>query len=145
VDRSIQKLIKNKSLMKNCIHTKNIYSLLDLPKKDETYKKMTKHLESCEVCDREFKLFQLKSAAAQVFIPKVIMDRDLKQSFEREVSELFKVMNLNNREILKNNVRSGFSILDNMGISFLQNLYSRTMVKSYFFAFAIFLVLKFLL
>lgn len=115
---------------------------MDTPKKDEAYKRMTKHVESCPVCAEELKKFQLKTMAAQVFIPKVVMDRDLRQSFEREVSELFKVMNLNERELLKRNVKKGFRFIDSMGVDFLKNLASRTMIKTYIFALAIFICLK---
>ena len=116
-----------------------------MPKKEESYKRMSKHLETCSVCNKEFQMFQLKTASAQVFIPKILMDRDLRQSFEREVGELFKVMNLNNRENLKRNVKKGFHFVDKMGIEFFQNLLSKTMIKSYFIAGAIFICLKFFL
>ncbi|MDD4972828.1 MAG: hypothetical protein PHY93_00675 [Bacteriovorax sp.] len=142
MDRSIQELNNVKSFSTNCIHTKHIYSLLDLPKNDESYKRMNKHLENCTVCSKEFQKFQLKTAAAQVFIPKVLMDRDLRQSFEREVVELFKVMNLNDREILKRNVKKGFLFMDRMGIEFIQNLLSKTMFKAYFAAIVIFICLR---
>ena len=142
MDRSILELKKSKKFSESCIHTKNIYSLLDMPKKEESYKRMSKHLETCTVCTKEFQLFQLKTASAQVFIPKISMDRDLRQSNEREVGELFKVMNLNNRENLKRNVKKGFRFVDSMGIEFFQNLFSKTMLKSYFIAGAIFICLK---
>ena len=116
--------------------------MLDLPKSEDSYKRLTKHLETCVTCTNEFKQFQLKTAASQVFIPKVLMDRDLRQSFEREVGELFKVMDLNERELLKRNVKNGFRFIDNMGIAFIQNLFSKTMLKTYFFAGAVFICMK---
>jgi hypothetical protein len=142
VDRPIQELKNINSFSKNCIHTKHIYSLLDLPRKDDSYKKMSKHLETCVVCSKEFERFQLKTAAAQVFIPKVLMDRDLRQSFEREVVELFKVMDLNDRELLKRNIKEGFIFVDRMGIEFIRNLLSKTMFKAYFAAVIVFICLK---
>lgn len=135
----------DKNLAKNCVHTKNIYSMLDMPTQDEAYKRLSKHVESCNVCSLEFKKFQSKTMAAQVFIPKVMMARDLRQSFEREVSELFKVMDLNERELLKKNVKKGFRFIDSMGVDFIKNLGSKTMIKAYVLAAFLFALLKFIL
>lgn len=132
-------------LSKQCVHTKHVYSLLDTPKKEETYKKLSKHLETCAACNVEFQKFQVRTAAAQVYIPKALMDHDLRESFEREVGELFKVMNLNDRAMLKKNVKKGFLFVDSMGIDFIKNLVSKTMFKTYFFALVIFICLKLLL
>lgn len=136
----------NKNLGKNfakvCIHTKHVYTLIDTPKREEAYIKMTQHLAICSICNDEFQKFQSKTMAAQVYIPKALMDRDLRQSFEREVSELFKLMNLNNREILKRKVKKGVHFIDSMGLDFLRNLVSKTMFKTYFFALVIFICLK---
>jgi hypothetical protein len=142
VDRSTELKKEIKSFSNSCVHTKNIYSLLDLPKLDESYKNMSKHLETCSVCSNEFQMFQLKSTESLTHIPKVLMDRDLRQSFEREVVELFKVMDLNDRENLKKNVKKGFQVVDKMGIEFIQNLFSKTMFKTYFIAGTIFICLK---
>lgn len=128
-----------------CVHTKHVYSLLDMPANEEAYKKLKKHLELCASCSDEFHKFQLKTAAAQVYIPKVLMDHDLKQSFEREVGELFKVMDLDRRQNLKRKVKTGFRFVDTMGLDFIKNLVSKTMFKSYLLALAIFICLKFLL
>lgn len=132
----------NKDTLRQCIHTKHVYSLLDTPKKEEAYKKLSKHLEVCRACKEEFQKFQTKTMASQVFIPKALMDHDLRQSFEREVGELFKVMNLNNRENLKKSVKKGFLFIDTMGIDFLKNLASKTMLKTYLMAVFIFIFLK---
>lgn len=132
-------------LTRQCIHTKNIYSLLDMSAKEEAYKNLSKHIETCSVCAQELKKIQLKNTAAQVFIPKAVMDRDLRQSFEREVSELFKVMQLDEREVLKHNVKRGFKTLDQMGIDFLKMLSSKSMIKVYVVAAAMFFALKYFL
>ncbi len=137
-----QELNYEKIPARHCVHTKHIYTLLDTPKKEEAYKRMSKHVEVCPVCAEEFKKFQMKTLAAQIFIPKVAMDRDLRQSFEREVSELFKVMNLNERIMLKRNMKKGIRFIDSMGVEFLKNLASKTMLKTYVFAFALFICLK---
>jgi len=93
---------------------------MDLPKKEESYKTLSKHVGNCTICNEEFQKFQAHSIAARTCIPKAVMDHDLRESFEREVGELFKVMNLNDREILKKNVKKGFHFLDSMGIDFIK-------------------------
>lgn len=125
-----------------CIHTKNIYSLMDMSPKDEVYKNLAKHIESCSVCAKELKKFQLKSLAAQVYIPKVVMDRDLRQSFEREVGELFKILQLDEREALKRNVKHKIKTLDQMAVDFIKTLSSKSMMKVYIIAAAMFFALK---
>lgn len=130
---------------RQCIHTKNIYSLMDMSAKDEAHKALSKHVESCQVCAQELKKFQMKSTAAQVYIPKATMDHDLRQSFEREVGELFKVLQLNEREALKHSVKNKFKTLDQMGIDFIGTLTSKSMIKIYFIAIAMFLALKYFL
>lgn len=134
-----------KKISNNCIHTKRVYSLIDLPKKEESYKKLVKHLDSCNTCSLEFKKFQNETTATKIFIPKIAMARDLKESFDREVGELFKVMDLNDHVILKRNVKNGFLFIDNIGLDFINILKSKSMIKAYAFAVAIFLGLKYFL
>lgn len=145
MNKSIHEIKGTQIFLNTCIQTKNIYSLLDLPKDDDQYKKMSKHLETCPNCKKEFQIFQLKNMANQIYIPKVIMDKDLRQLFEREISELFKVMDLNKRELMKKNVKKGFVFIDKMGIEFIHNLSSRSMFKAYVFAIVIFVSLKYIL
>ncbi len=80
--------------------------------------------------------------AAKVFIPKALMDKDLKLSFERELDDLFKVMNLNKRTLLKKNVKKGFHALDQMGIALINTMSSRKMIKTYAVAAGLFFILK---
>ena len=142
MDRPIQELNTKKSFPQNCIHTKHIYSFYDMSKNDESYGILKKHLESCSICNSEFQNFQLKNTQALILIPKVSMDRDLRHSFEREVVELFKAMDLNDRILLKRNVKQGFIFIDKMGIEFIHNLFSKSMLKTYVFALVVFIGLK---
>lgn len=138
-------LRNEKKISKNCVHTKQVYSLIDIPKKEEVYKRLAKHLESCESCSFELEKFKLETTATKVFIPKIAMARDLKESFDREVGELFKVMEINEHEALKRNVKKGFKFFDNMGLDFFKNLKSKSMVKAYLFALVLFFSLKYFL
>jgi hypothetical protein len=145
VNRPIQESNISKTFSNVCIHTKNIFTLLDTPKNEESYKRLSKHLDNCVICAKEFEVFKLKNNAAQVFIPKIQMDRDLRQSYDREVVELFKVMNLNDHENFKKNMKKSFVFVDRMGIEFVKNLSSKSMIKSYFVAGIVFVCLKFFL
>lgn len=141
-----EQILKDRhSSFKRCVHTKNIYSLLDLPKSDDSYKSLMKHVDSCLICSDELKKFKQKTLASQVFIPKISMDRELKQAFESEVGELFKAMNLNEKELLKQHVKNNVQYLDQLGVVFLKNLVSKSMLKAYIFALILFLSLKFFL
>lgn len=144
MNNSIQFRMKEIRTTKNCIHMKHLYSLLDTPLNDENYKKLSKHLELCTACSQEYKDIQLKAIAAKIYIPKAMMDHDLRESFEREVTELFKVMDLNNRVLLKKKVKSGFNFIDRMGIDFIKSLTSNKMLKTYVIAAGIYLGLRFL-
>lgn len=118
---------------------------MDMSPKDEAHKLLSRHIESCQVCSQELKKFQMKTAAAQIYIPKATMDRDLRQSFEREVGELFKVLQLNEREALKHSVKNKFKTLDQMGIDFIGAMTSKSMIKIYVLATALFVALKYFL
>jgi hypothetical protein len=142
VNSSIHSQNQKISSSRQCIHTKHVYSLIDTPKKEESYKKLSKHLEVCSICTEEFSKFQLKAMASQVHIPKAIMGRDLRESFEGEVHELFKVMNLNEQEQLKKRVAKTFRFADKMSVGFMANLVSRPMIKAYLLALFAFIFLK---
>lgn len=116
---------------------------MDMSPKDEAHKMLSKHVENCQVCAQELKKFQMKSSAAQVYIPKATMDHDLRQSFEREVGELFKILQLNEREALKHTVKKKFRTLDQMGIDFIATMTSKSMIKIYVIAAAMFVALKY--
>ncbi|MBP9680948.1 MAG: hypothetical protein KBD76_06060 [Bacteriovorax sp.] len=134
-----------KNHTQHCIHTKHVFSLLDIPKTEESFKRLSKHVESCTICTEELRKIQLKALGTKVFIPKAVMGRDLRQSFEREVGELFNVMNLNDRHLLRQNMKKGFRFVDSMGVDFLKSLTSPMMIKAYFFATALFIALKYYL
>jgi hypothetical protein len=142
VNTPAQNLNHEKVKSNYCVHKKHVYSMIDLSVNDESYKKMNKHLENCSVCKNELVTFQSRTLASQVFIPKALMDSDLRQSFEGEVVQLFKAMNLNEREMIKKNVKNSFIFIDQLGIEFIKNLVSKTMFKTYFIGLVIFICLK---
>lgn len=114
-----------------CIHTKNIYSLLDLSQSAEAYKRLSKHLDNCKICSQELEKFKLSSENSKVYIPTIVMDKDLKESFAREIEDIFKIMDLNSAERLKKNVTSKFKAVDQFGLDILRILKSKKMLLVY--------------
>lgn len=144
MDRSLSSQ-QFKNYSSHCIHTKNIYSLLDLDQSAESYRHLKKHLDHCSICSDHFKIFQIKNEAMRVAIPIITMDRELKQTFNRELSEVFKVLKLSRSEQFKDNVKNRFQFLDQMGLAFFQNLKSKSMLKAYVIAtFSYFIIKHFL-
>ena len=124
------------------MHTKNVYSLLDLPSGDEAHKKLTKHLENCTACEWEFQQYKKANENLKLLIPEVVMDKDLHQTFNSEIVELFHTMELSNRVVLKKKVKNKIIFIDQMGIDFFKNLTSKKMIKFYFIGAALCLGLK---
>lgn len=138
MDSSIQTLSRT-----HCIHSKNIFSLADLPAEDETYKKLKKHIDGCRQCTAHYAQVSHQLEAMKVFIPKPMIDRESKEIFEREISELFKIFNLNKKTAVKNKFKAKIKTLDAAGTDFISNLTSKTMIKGYIAAAIAFGVLKF--
>ena len=64
--RNEQVLPVSSPILKSCIHTKNIFSLIDLSPEEELHKKMNKHVQGCSVCTKELQNFQLKNFEAKI-------------------------------------------------------------------------------
>ena len=145
MNRSIEPIKSQDSKNKFCVHTKNIYSLLDLPVVDESFKKLSKHVEGCSICESEFKNYKKKNERLKLLIPEAVMDKDLHQTFDSEIGELFHTLELSDRAALKKKVKNKFKFIDQMGIEFLGNLISKTMIKYYLLGAVVFLGLKHIL
>lgn len=125
-----------------CIHTKNVFSLLDLPVLEENYKRIKKHVDGCNVCEAALREFELKTLEAKILIPKPQIDTETKEMFEREVGDLFRVFDLNEKERLKKRIKNKIKKIDTLGVSFLKNLASKQMLITYAFGAVLFVVLK---
>lgn len=126
-----------------CIHTKNIYALLDLGPQDVMYNFLATHEKKCIQCSSRLKKYQEENLAAKIFVPKPFMPKDLKESFSNEVSELFKLAGLNQTANKKKKIQEGLLSIDKAGETYLKNLSSKTMLKAYAAALIAFLTLKF--
>ncbi|MBC7713554.1 MAG: hypothetical protein H7177_09450 [Rhizobacter sp.] len=140
--RSFQSSSVNFNSKTKCIHTKNIFSLLDLKQSEESYKKIKKHVDSCQTCETEFKKFELESIEVKIHIPKPQIDTETKEIYTREVSEIFKAFDLNEKAALRAKIKSKIKGIDSFGLSILKTLASRKMIATYAFAGVMFIVLK---
>jgi hypothetical protein len=140
--RNLQVLSASGNLLKSCIHTKSIFSLIDLDFEDEAFVNITKHTEKCEACSTALKNFELQNQQATFFIPKPQIDADTKAAFEREVHDVFRIFELNEKEQLRLKIKNKIKNMDTAGAEFLQNLGSKKMMKSYAFGLVLFVVLR---
>ena len=140
--RNEQVLPVSSPILKSCIHTKNIFSLIDLSQEEELHKKMNKHVQGCSVCTKELQNFQLKNFEAKIHIPKPQIDTETKSIFEREVSDLFRAFDLNEKMLLRKKIKNNIKKIDMIGVGFIKNLTSKGMIKTYAFATVLFIVLK---
>ncbi len=125
-----------------CIHTKNVFSLMDLHPEDKSYQKIKKHMDDCQVCEGAYKKFEFKNLEAKIHIPKPQIDSETKEIFENEIHELFKTLDLNEKALLRKKIKSNIKKIDVAGIEFIKNLASKGMIKTYVFGAALFVVLK---
>lgn len=129
----------------HCVHSKNIFTLADLPVEDESHQKIKKHVENCRACSTQYKNFQLQTEAMRIYIPKPRMDKESKEIFEREVTELFKIFNLDQKLATKKKIKEKILFMDSLGAEFIRNLTSKTMLKSYLLALIAFICLRYYL
>lgn len=134
--------VSSTSIAKDCIHTKNVFSLMDMSPEDRNFQKIQKHLEGCKICKSAFEDFKLKNLEAKIHIPKPQIDSETKLMFESEVHELFKTLDLNEKALLRKKIKSNIKKIDMAGVEFIKNLASKAMIKTYVFGAALFVVLK---
>jgi hypothetical protein len=126
-----------------CIHTKNIYLLLDLGQQDVIYNFLKNHEKKCDKCTIQLKKYKEENLASKVFVPKPFIPRDMRETFNGEVSELFKLAGLNEVANKKKKLKKSLLALDHGGEIFLKNLSSKTMLKAYALALIAFVAMKF--
>lgn len=125
-----------------CIHTKNIFSMLDMNQSEESYKKTKKHVDACITCMAELKKFELENIEIKIHIPKPQIDTETKGIFAREVSDLFRAFDLNEKELLRTKIKTKIKSIDSFGVSLIKNLASKKMITSYAFGAVLFVVLR---
>jgi hypothetical protein len=139
---AFQKLSLLKKSSSRCIHTKNVYILIDLPKQDEFATKITQHLAGCQVCQDEFEKYKQKQFAIKVLIPKPFIDNETKEIFENEVSEMFKAFDLNEKEFKKKQIKSKVLAIDSVGSSIVKHISSPKFLFLYSVGIGFYFILK---
>jgi transcriptional antiterminator len=129
----------------HCIHTKNIYSLVDLTKQDAMYDFLVDHEIKCRQCSSMLNNFKENNLAIKVFVPKPFLSKDLRETFNGEVTELFKIAGLNIFENKKQKIKNELLSIDRLGVGFIGNLFSKSMIKAYVLALFLFAGLKYIL
>jgi hypothetical protein len=126
----------------SCVHTKNVFSLVDLAHHDDNYQRIKKHVDGCQVCDTHYKKFELENLAVKIYIPKPQIDTETKEIIAREISELFKTFDLNEKTLLRKKIKTNIKKIDSIGMGLMKNLVSKTMLASYAGGVVLFIVLK---
>lgn len=140
--RNSQFATPNFNIKEKCIHTKNIFSMLDLNQSDESYKKIKKHVDDCRICDNALKKFELENIEVKIHIPKPQIDTETKEIFTREVSELFLAFDLNEKALLRKKIKTKIAGIDSFGLSVVKNFASSKMIATYAFGAVLFVVLR---
>ena len=129
-------------ISKNCIHTRNVYSLVDLNPIDENHIRIKKHTDHCGICTEALKAFEEKIIENKIYIPKPQIDLETRDVFNREVSEIFKTFDLNEKNRLKKKIKNKIKSIDSIGVDFIKNLTSKNMLTTYAFGALLFVVLR---
>jgi DNA polymerase I-like protein with 3'-5' exonuclease and polymerase domains len=103
---------------------------------------MRKHIDSCQVCKKEYEDFKFKNMEIKIHIPKPLIDSETREIFNREISELFKTLELGEKTIFKKKIKTNIKMIDRLGASVVKNLTSKTMLASYAFGVVLFIVLR---
>jgi hypothetical protein len=128
-----------------CIHTKNIFSLIDLAEQDSMYDFLINHEKKCTPCAEKLKKFREENFAIKVFVPKPFLPKDLRETFNHELADLFKIAGLNEIENKKKNIKAGLLSIDQFGENIINTFVSKKMLKAYIYALLAFVSLKYFL
>ena len=119
--RNSQVLSAFVNLERTCIHTKSIFSLIDLDFEDDTFVNIKKHSDKCDACSNALRKFELQNQQAIFLIPKAHIDTETKNTFEREVAEVFRAFELNEKVQLKLKIKKNIKKIDTAAIDFIKN------------------------
>ena len=103
---------------------------------------MNQHLQSCQVCQDEFEKYKQKQFAIKILIPKPHIDNEMKETFEIEVSDIFKAYDLNEKDFQKKQIKSKILAIDSVGSSIVKHMTSPKFLYVYGAGVAIYFLLK---
>lgn len=139
----MEKIDRTYKNLKSCIHTKNIFSLIDLEGDLDKAHFLNQHLKECTHCQKTYHIFKEKMFAANTFIPRPLMDRELRDTFDRELSALLKSLKINDSVVRKEILIEKLSAINLFAESFIKNMFSKNMFFTYGLAGGIYLLFKF--
>lgn len=116
--------------------------MLDIPHDREYYMQMRKHINTCGTCDLALKNFEQENFKIKIYIPKPQIDNETKDNFKNEVSEIFKSLHLNEKNLLRLKIKKNIKRIDSFGIDLIEVFTSKKMITTYAFAGVLFVILK---
>lgn len=133
-----QGILKHNS---SCIHTRSIKNLVSLEDLGEN-KLLSSHVVHCKVCTHALKEQSLRIEQLKILVPRPQIDLQSKENFESEVSEIFKSLKKNEKQLLKGKIKQNLKNVDSAFLDFFKNLLSKKMMKAYVLAAVVFVVLR---
>ena len=114
----------------NCIHSKNIGSILDLKNTDPSYKVLNDHLEICSVCANKLEMIKEQNLKMQIYIPRPVMDKESKENFDHEIHVLLKNFGLNDKVSKRRKMIKSIKKANTFGEVVLKTFFSRNVLLS---------------
>ena len=139
---ALQKINLLKKSSSRCIHTKNVYSLIDISNKDDFYLKVDQHIKGCQTCKDEFEKYKQKQFAIKFLIPKPSIDSETREIFENEVAEMFKSFDLNEKVLHKKKIKNKILLIDSFGSGVIKHVTSTKFYVIYVLGIGLYFILK---
>lgn len=114
----------------NCIHSKNIGSILEMKHSDPQFKTLNDHLAICSICTKKLETIKEKNLKLQVFIPRPVMDKETKENFDHEIHELLKSFGLNDKVSKHRKMIKSIKNANTLGEVILKTFFSRNVLIS---------------
>jgi uncharacterized protein with ATP-grasp and redox domains len=102
------------------------------------------HQKQCLNCSQQLSQFKEQCIAMKVHVPKPYLPKDLRETFNGELSELFKISGLNDLENEKRKIKDKIHLLDKFGEEFFKSVLSQKMITVYVFTLAVSLFMKYI-
>lgn len=125
-----------------CIHTKNVMSLININSNQLQNTELLSHVKNCPTCSKEYNLRKGQIEGLNIFIPRPLMDKELKETFDRELHELLVHFGLNDKANRERLAVTYLSTLNSYGETILKVLFSKSMLAAYACAGVMYLLLK---
>lgn len=133
--------LKRESRYRKCIHQKNLILLYDADLTSPESQFLQSHMKSCVPCQGYWNDFNFKMEASKVFIPKPMMDRELRVTLGREIHDLFKNLKMTKKDNRKNSMQKMFESISLFSDSLKKSIVNKHMFIAYGVATFIYILL----